>query len=106
MGTVLFGSDHFANARYKKVTICPRVQTLSGEKVVAEVPLVTPCATAQATAFAYVAPAGTSVNLAAFAEGLPAAFHIYSTAMLRVQGAFGVTLEAIPFSTAHRTAWA
>lgn len=38
-----------AIARYRKETICPRVQTLSGEKVVAEVPLVIPFSTAQAT---------------------------------------------------------
>ena len=37
-------------ARYRKVTIWPRVQVLSGEKVVSLVPLVTPFSTAQATA--------------------------------------------------------
>ena len=34
-------------ARYKKVTTCPRVQTASGENVVADVPLVTPLEAAQ-----------------------------------------------------------
>ena len=39
-------------ALYRNVTICPRVQVLSGEKVVAEVPEVMPFSTAQLTAWA------------------------------------------------------
>lgn len=70
------GRTPYAIWRYKKVTICPRVQTLPGEKVVAEVPEVTPFSTAQATALAYSASSETSVKLADLAEGLPAAFHI------------------------------
>ena len=38
-------------ARYRKVTIWPRVQVSSGPKVVAVIPLVTSFSTAQATAF-------------------------------------------------------
>ena len=74
---------------------------LSGENVVEDVPEVTPFSTAQATALAQSVPAEISVKLA-FAEGvgLPAAFHIYVTAMLRVQGMFPpkVPPETIPFS--------
>ena len=78
----------------------------SGEKVVSDVPDVTPCSTAQATAPAYSAPAETSVKLAALAPGLPAAFHIYVTAMLRVQGVFPpkAVPETMPFSYAQTAA--
>ena len=74
---------------------------LSGENVVEDVPEVTPFSTAQATALAQSVPAEISVKLA-FAEGVgrPAAFHIYITAMLRVQGMSPpkVPPETIPFS--------
>ncbi len=39
-------------ALYRKVTIWPLVQVLFGQKVVAVMPFVTPCSTAQATALA------------------------------------------------------
>ena len=55
-----------ANARYRNVAICPRVQVVSGANVVALVPLVTPCSTAQLTA-----PEVTSVKPASGALGLP-----------------------------------
>ena len=42
----------YFRARYRKVTIWPRVQVSLGEKVVGEVPMVTPLATAQPTASA------------------------------------------------------
>ncbi len=41
---------YFAIARYRNVTICPRVQMVSGLKVVALVPAVTPFSIAHATA--------------------------------------------------------
>ena len=44
------GILYLLNARYRKVTICPLVQGLSGAKVVLVVPVVTPFATAQFTA--------------------------------------------------------
>lgn len=50
---------HFA-ARCKKVTICPRVQVISGEKVVSKVPVVIFFSTARFTASAYHASALTS----------------------------------------------
>ena len=94
--------DYSANARYRNVTICARVQVSSGENVVALVPLVTPVSTAQLTALEE-----TSVKSAAAALGLPACFHMNSTAISRVQGASGekVSPLAISFSAAHATAW-
>ena len=44
-------STHLAS-RYRKVTICPRVQGVSGLKLLPPVPEVTPSFTAQATASA------------------------------------------------------
>ena len=57
------------------MTISPRVQTLLGEKAVAEVPLVMSFPTAQATAEASSVPAETSEKWTLFeAAGDPAAF--------------------------------
>ena len=42
--------SHCHNALLRNVTICPLVQVVSGEKVVSDVPEVTPFSTAQATA--------------------------------------------------------
>lgn len=92
---------YWANARYRNVTICARVQVVSGEKVVGVVPPVTPASTAQLTASEEM-----SAKSAAAALGLPACFHMNSTAISRVQGASGenVLPLTISFSAAHVTA--
>ncbi len=48
--TAFLRQDQPARSRYRKVTICPRVQVSSGPKVVAVTPLVMPLDTAQDTA--------------------------------------------------------
>ena len=83
-----------ANARYRNVTIWARVQVVSGEKVSAVVPPVTPVSTAQLTASEEM-----SVKLASAALGLPACFHMNSTAISRVQGASGE--KVLPLTQCH-----
>ena len=96
--------------RQRKVTTWARVQVASGAKVEALMPLVIPCATAQATAGAYQAPGFTSEKAAVPADaGQPAARHRKVTIWPRVQVASGAKAAAltplvIPCSTAQATA--
>jgi len=61
-GRSLLSLALYTNVRYRKVTICPRVQAASGEKVVVEVPLVTPCTTAHITGLTKKSPFSTPLK--------------------------------------------
>ena len=50
--SILPQNNHSFELRYRKVTISPRVQVALGAKVSADLPVVTPFSTAQATASA------------------------------------------------------
>ena len=97
-------------ALYRNVTACARVQVWSGLKVVADVPEVMPFAAAHATASAYHASCGTSVNAdVPFPAAAPEALYRNVTMCARVQIMSGLKVSALvptvmPFLTAHRMA--
>lgn len=98
---------YFPIARKRNVTTCPRVQVAEGEKLPSPVPPVMFCSTAQATAGAKSAPAGTSAKPALpEGAGLPAIFYRYSTVMARVQPVSAPRdgPDTKPFSAAHSAA--
>ena len=84
-------------ALQRKVSAWALVQSIAGEKELAEVPPVIPFSNAQRTAFRYDADTGTSVNCISelCGSGHPAAAHRKETISALGQGSSGPNLLAL-----------